>query len=226
MKILTFAEYETRSPKKNGEYFNSLSIDEKSRYLKLQALYYDLEQQYLMEMLSIDEADKALSVSVLNFKRVDEENKDIYQYQADRLNFFYIRNNIYIERLNESEREYLETKLKSNNCELNDKDKEFIETTIYRVSVEETDNTKKSNMFYGSASKSFMESNDSIIIGFRYNEFFVPKGQSDDEWEKNYTAQRRDAEYYLSKLEFDIQVRGMERCAVLMYNEYSIDKRQ
>lgn len=106
--MITIKDYETRFPKKNLEYFNNLNDLEKEEYLKLFQKYHTLASKYLIRKFNLIKFDNSLKNSANKFLIVKENDMDLYQFLCkDQLSYFYLRNNFYIERLNEEELEHL-----------------------------------------------------------------------------------------------------------------------
>ena len=97
---LTVEMFETRIPNGNANYFDGLSNEAKDRYLRLYEIYSDLLYKYMNAKLELSKYDDMIASSENGFKPVDPRLWDMYQYLARKyLKFFYIRNNLYIERL-------------------------------------------------------------------------------------------------------------------------------
>jgi hypothetical protein len=108
MKSLTVEEYKSRLPISNSQYFDSLSKDMQEEYLRQYCVYNELLSDYFIKNFALKEYDDALVTSPYSFCLVNENDMDIYQYLAsDKLSFVYLRNNLYVERLDEEEQKYL-----------------------------------------------------------------------------------------------------------------------
>ena len=156
--VLNQKEIDTINPR----HFNIKGIKEKniiSEYWKLVAIYRYYLEIYLKDILKLKEYDDLISTSKLVFDILPKEKQDIYQKWSNmELNYIYLRNNIYIENLNNEEIETLK-----NNCITF----EFIENTyqkVIRPNVEEN----CASINYGPDSKKFQASPNSIVLGIRY----------------------------------------------------------
>ena len=208
---------------------NYSAIDfEKDDYIKLYNLYRSLLTEYIIDTLELKKYDEKILKSNLNFKQTNKEEMDSYQYfSSEELKYLYIRNNIYIEKLDENEMSFLKNVLNSNLYSLNEETKKFIVNTYEKVISECRENDgKESFTFYGPNTTRFMASNKSLIIGMRYDEF-AEDGLNDDEWYDRHVSQILD---YLPQIFFEIESNSEEKISmplrVLRYNEYSIIKRK
>ena len=76
-------------------------------------LYRKLFTEYIIEKTELKKYDEEIKNSNLNFIPVEEEKMDIYQYfSCDILKYFYIRNNLYLEKLDKKDINFLEKKFK------------------------------------------------------------------------------------------------------------------
>lgn len=82
---------------------------EMREYLHLYNTYNNLLIQYAMKQYYFGDMDQELSEDYSEkFIPVAEDEKDLYQYSANRyLKYYYLRNNVYVERLAEEDKQYL-----------------------------------------------------------------------------------------------------------------------
>ena len=81
---------------------NTLNMEITSDYLQEYSLYIYLLLQYLLKTTDIKKYDDLLANDKHNFIPLKQEEMDIYQKLCSSIfKYFYIRNNIYIERLSE-----------------------------------------------------------------------------------------------------------------------------
>ncbi|HOQ07262.1 MAG TPA: hypothetical protein PLP87_05555 [Clostridiales bacterium] len=77
-------------------------------YCLLQARYREALSRYLLEMLPLESFDREIESNELGFLPVERERQSVYQfYDCLGLKFFYLRNNLHIERLSAGELETL-----------------------------------------------------------------------------------------------------------------------
>ena len=87
---------------------NIRSDEGMQEYLILYNTYNNLLIQFLMKEYSLINVDNELAKRKDEYKELSYEEKDMYQKSASGyLKYFYLRNNIYIERLSIEERDYL-----------------------------------------------------------------------------------------------------------------------
>ncbi len=188
---------------------------EKQMYFKVKILYLKLLNDYL----SLNQYDDKLTNSQLRFIKTPKNQQDIYQFLSPN-NYYFIRNNLHIDRLPIEDFKYLS--LKQDDV-LDEKSEELIKRTFQTV-IKEVDE-KISGPFmavYGPlASDAFQAKNDSLVIGFRYDEFNTD-GLSDEEWEelneKQYAFLTKQNQEMMTELseKYHIPVKVIE------YDEYSV----
>ena len=219
---ITILDYETRFPSFNQEYFNNLNNESKQEYLKLYLLYYNLLYKYLIPKLNLKHYDNMLLNSDNIFYQVPLENMDLYQrIGSNYLKYFYLRNNIYIERLSKEELDFLKKKLLSNNNELDNETTTFIKNTYQKVILEDANDVK--NINYGPDSCDFYKPSNNIIIGVRFDNYYKESNESNSESGSKYNDRIYELEIitkFLAKHLEDFEV----PCSVIIYNEFNINK--
>ena len=218
---VTISDYETRTPNSNSNYFNSLSEPEKAKYLDLYLLYYDLLYKYLISKLELQKYDDMLLNSQNIFYQVAIENMDLYQKIGSKyLKYFYLRNNLYIERLSKEELDFLNKKLVNNNHDLDNETLTFINNTYQKVILENYQG-EVYNINYGPDSLSFYKPNNALIIGVRFDNYYKSPLESDDEWNNKYNDRLYELEIIMKILS-----RKLEKFEtlgyVIEYNDFSI----
>lgn len=79
------------------------------KYLKLQMVYKCGLMQYLSDMLMLEEYEKEMAESPLGFLPCPENKQSVYQkYGMTGFKYIYLRNNLYIEKLESNELQILE----------------------------------------------------------------------------------------------------------------------
>jgi len=223
MKI-TSEMFETRMPNGNEEYFNNLSDEEKEKYLKLYECYSNLFNQYIINKLDLHKCDDMIGRSKNDFKVVDKDKMDLYQYLSSKyLKYFYIRNNLYIERLTSDELKFLEMKMNIDPDGYDERCENFIEKTYDKVCVENTDLKSQVNINYGPDAYSFFKPDNALIIGYRFDDYYKDYNTSDSEWvEKN---NDRLFELELTEMGLNIVCKDKLKIPVcfLKYNDFSVN---
>ena len=171
--------YETRNPNSNFKFFDNLSDIGKEQYLKLYLKYSDLLYKYMIKKLELQRFDNLLLNSPCKFKKIKENDMDLYQKLGSKhLKYFYIRNNLYIERLSNEELNDLI------NLTMDDLDShDFIEKTYFKVLLEDPDPNSKLITIYGPDNKEFIKPSNVIVIGYSYVKFDKDENNI-DEWIK------------------------------------------
>ena len=147
------------------------------KYFKLLNKYKSFFEKYLKEKLPLEQIDNNFKESNLDFKVIEDEDKDFYQITSTMgLHYIYLRNNIYIEKLNDEDINFLSKKEK-----YDESIREFINRT-FKIVINPFEESRK--IFYGPENGQFMCNTDDIVIGFRYDEF--NNSLEDDEFEKNF----------------------------------------
>lgn len=206
---------ETKLPYRNKEYFDSMSLESQESYLKLYKLYNNLLVQYLIKKYNLNLYDEMIQNSKRNFKKVDTNDMDIYQYVSSKyLDYLYIRNNIYIEKLSQEELLYL-----SSTKELLDSNNEqFIEKTYKKVIFE------NEYTMYGPDNSKYLKKPNTLIIGLRYKSIDL-NNDSDNELD-NFLSQQQYLKLFIPELSRQLNNRNLDSIEVIEYNNSSVAKKQ
>lgn len=196
------------------------------KYIKLYNMYRSFFSQYIIKLFNLKKMDNIIKKSELRFQKVNIKNMDMYQYFTSKeLDYIYLRNNIYIERLNNEEIEYLEKFINCKDLILDKQVEKFIDKTFKKVIFEDIlGNGKIANISYGSDAIQYYLENNTLVIGLRHDEFFKGK-LTDEEWYKQYIKKNdflynfiQEAEDEFKKEKLEIPIR------MILYNNYSINK--
>ena len=206
---------ETKIPYDNKEYFDSMSPESQESYLKLYSLYNNLLIQYLIKKYNLNLYDEMIQNSKRNFKKVDTKDMDIYQYTSSKyLNYLYIRNNIYIEKLSKEELLYL-----SNTKEILDYNNEqFIEKTYKKIILE------NEYTMYGPDNPKYFKKPNTLVIGLRCKSIDL-NNDSDDELD-NFLSQQQYLKLFIPELSRQLNDRNLDSIEVIEYNNSSVVKKQ
>ena len=226
MKFKQINENQLKSvyPNKITDKLEKMSKQEKENYLLKYFSYRKLFTEYMIKKLDLKKYDDELAESKLNFKPNSEKDMDIYQYfSSEELKYFYIRNNIYIERLNEEETKFLTNKI-DDNCELDLETEKFIEDTYEKVIFEDVlGNGELCEINYGPDGISFMAGNDAIVVGVRYEEFNT-NGLNDKEWSELHYNQLLFLGKTIDKINVSVLDMFKVPVNIIKYNEFSVEK--
>ena len=227
--IINKEDHKTRFPNPNRKFINNLSEKKIEVYLELYSAYSYFFREYIIDKLELKKYDEKLTNSNLNYLKVKDENMDIYQdFSKDALNYFYIRNNLYVERLTLGEKEYVYRKFVTNDNIMSDKMINFIENTYKKVIFENINNDGQlCDINYGPDTLMYMycAPNNALIIGVRYDDFNL-NGQTDEEWDAN---RRKQLDYLfglMENLENDSNNKVNIPVVCIKYDEYSIIKKE
>lgn len=226
LKIINEENFDTRFPKLNESLFNDMDNNMKETYLEIYSIYRKLFSEYIIDKLQIKNYDFELTNSNLNFVKVIEKDMDIYQnFNKEILNYFYIRNNLYIERLTPSERKILYTKFLIGDYSLDENTKVIIENSYKRIIFEDV-HKDGSNCYInmGPDNSDYYVPNQSIVIGFRYDEFNL-NNLSDEQWDNLHDKQLLYLSEFLLKMSKEISSKVNIPVQVIKYNEYSVKKK-
>ena len=187
------------------------------RYFKLVNKYKRLFEEYIKDMLPLEKIDTNLKNSKLHFNPVKEENMDYYQITSTLgLDYIYVRNNFYIEKLSFDELSLLESFEN-----LNDESKEFIKKTYLNV-INPYDDSKV--IFYGPENGKHLCKSTDVVLGIRYDEF-ADNGLNDEEFQSNFLEQLK----LISEVETVLEIVGLSKLGsslmCIHYNEASIMQR-
>ena len=211
--------FNTKVPYMNKKYFESLDNTNQENYLRLYEIYSNLLIQYFIKYYNLKEFDDILSKDKRNFEKVSTDDMDIYQYlSSEYLNYIYLRNNIYIERLSNEELLYL-SKIKD--YSLNKENEEFIKNTYSRVIVESND--KNAVTMFGPDNLKFIKRSNWVVFGIRYNRFNLKDKSKEQEWLKQDDERERFISMLISVAK--IKLKEVEpNTSIIRYNGFSIEK--
>ena len=198
----------------------NLKKQEIANYLELYNAYRELLTNYLIDKMNLTKYDKKITESKLNFTIVEKEKMDIYQYfSANQLNYFYIRNNIYIEKLVNEDKEFLLDKIQNNNYNIDNRTKKFLERTYKKVIMEDVlENGKECITLYGPDSSKFMAKNNNIIIGFRFDDFYNMRER------KNFAKEYKEQLMFIKNIINEMKAEYDYDVTIIEYNDFCVKK--
>ena len=195
-------------------------------YLKIYSSYSALLYKYLLKNTSLGKVDQAFVNSDLVFNQVNLSEQDIYQYLSEGYcKYFFLRNKLHINRLNEKEREYLYEKMLSGNETLFSEDEEFVSNTYRKVILEQNIPGENYEVFYGPITSTFLASASALIIGFRYEKYNYPN-LSDEEWNKLNTNQGVFIYNMIPNIEKQISSQLGLETKVIQYSDSHVQKHE
>lgn len=226
-KELNFDDLNTAYPKSTNIELSSFLEDERKEYLSLYNLYRRLFSEYIIKKIDLKLFDEKIVNSELGFTPLSNEKMDIYQYfSSDELIYLYIRNNIYIEKLTKEQVKFLKQRIKSKNFTLDKEAEKLIEDSYQKVIFEDLlQDGKKYNILFGPDSKSFLAPNNSIVIGFRYDEY-NKDGLDDGAWFEKHISQIKFLKEIFDEMQEVFNEKLPEGTKIINYNDMSIIPRK
>lgn len=193
------------------------------KFIKVTNNYKVLFEKYLLSKTSLKTFDDNLANSKLKFEPLNKENMDYYQRTSTmNLKYFYLRNNLNVEKLTNEELEYLES-LDYNNLILNEKAIGVIENTFKRVinptNIEDVDS--KTILCYGPDIERFSANICDLVFGVRFDEF-NPVGLDGDAWLDNSFFQMQFLLKTMKELEETLSNELGLTVKTIQYNEFNI----
>lgn len=218
MKILKEDELNLLKPNFRNFNFSKLSINDRNNYLILLSVYMNIFIQYICYKFNLKFYDNLINDSNYDFIPIQEDKMDIYQKFSEKyLKYIYIRNNIYIEKLNVSELDFLKEIAFKPNSVSNQEIINFIEKTYKKVIFEDAlNNGSKCMVFFGENSQYYSCVNDSIVIGIKYDEFNL-NGLSDEEWDELHDKQLDFLDFIVNKMNEELNTKNNDNLNVLKY---------
>lgn len=200
---------------------NIKNNEEMNNYLAVYNVYSDLLIQFLIKKYHLLDADKELEKRIDSFPEVPSSEKDLYQHLSEGyLKYFYLRNNIYIERLTKEQLNYLFSIYQSGNLKLNSQYEKFINDTYLKV-ILENENEKGVNVNYGPDNLKYYKPSNSIVIGVRYNQF---QNISNDETAfSSFTSAEGQIHILANFLEYKVRQESDIPFSVIEYDDFSVN---
>lgn len=185
------------------------------RYFALTNKYKRLLENYLLKYLPLEQIDTNMRKDDLGFVPIKTPDMDFYQATSGMgLNYIYLRNNLYIEKLSEEALAALESMKNEAEAEL------FIKQTLKDVVYPY--NEDNHILFYGPENGNFLVDSASIVIGIRHNEFDVEL--EDEEFKENLLEKQN----IIAQVSLVVSICGIKALGLpvlmLQYNEFSVSK--
>lgn len=193
-------------------------MDEK--YYKVYRVYKKLVELMLSENSTLKRYDNMLKQSELNFKTVEEEDKDIYQKNSI-FNYFYLRNTLYIECLPKDIIEHL-LNIDEKKIKLGLKERNILAGTLMAV-ITNNHPEESYNTNYGPFDMAYLAPINSLVIGVRYDSYEDKKNPGFDKkkWYENNKKQEKMITKIRSQIEQQAQAHNIP-LKVIIYNKYSV----
>ncbi len=225
-KKISFDDLKSVFPYNSNVELEKMDSNQLELYLQMYTVYRELLSKYLIHLLDLTTYDNEIKNSKLQFKQIEISNMDIYQkFDSDKLNYFYLRNNIYLERLSSEEYNFLYNKMLSGHkFDLDEETIAFIENTFKKVTFEDVNrNGYITNTNYGPEILEYIVPNNSIIIGFRYDVFNI-QYENDQDWSIYLKKQQVYFNELVQKIEKKCRDLNLENIRIIKYDDWSIKK--
>ncbi len=225
MKVITKEQIESRFTVQDVSFLENMDEDTLTSYLQLYSYLQILLNVYVSEYLGLERYDAYLEYSELKYKKVKEEDMDVYQYLGSSvMQYFYIRNNLFLERLTKEERDFFVEKMVEENYKVDEKMKDYIKNILSRVIVE-TEKTRGEVGLtnFGPDIPSYFAPMNALLIGLRYDEFYH-ENMTDEEWDFSHEQQQKDLDKLISQLNLELESKLDIPFKVIQYNEFSVKK--
>ena len=206
--------------------YNQMNNKQKEEYLNIYSLYMNYFLKFLIKKINLQEYDNLLKVNNPVFIPL-KDNMDIYQLiSKNLLEYFYIRNNIYLSRLNSVELEYLRNKILNNDLIFDENTFNFIDLTYKRLIFEviNDDPNIKGKINYGPNLESdlYYAPNNGLVLGIRYDEFNLG-GMNEEEWFLNRINQKEYIKKVIIQIENEVENKLNIPCKIIEYDQYSVE---
>lgn len=200
---------------------NIKNNEEMNNYLAVYNVYSNLLIQFLIKKYHLLDVDKELEKRADSFPEVSSLDKDLYQQLSEGyLKYFYLRNNIYIERLTKEQLSYLFSIYQSGNLKLTSQHEKFISDTYLNV-ILENKNEKGVNVNYGPDNLKYYKPSNSIVIGVRYNQF---QNLSNDENSfSSFASSEGKIQILANFLEYKVKQESDIPFSVVKYDDFSVN---
>ena len=183
--------------KRNTILIKTKNIDD-NIYLQVQSLYKKTLDYYILNNTSIKKYDEEVYNN--SFELLDDNKKDIYQLSSYMgLKYIYIRNFIFIEKLDDNSFNYIYSKVLNNNLEMDNTLLNIVKNTYKEVIKDNYKHNKyveNTNTCYGSFIPSNIVPADSLVFCIRYgnddvelNEESIINYMNKKEWLKSLTKE-------------------------------------
>lgn len=148
-----------------------IPVGAKEMYLKIYSLYMKFFTEYIIRNTDLKKYDDLLYQNRNLIDFIKDDDKDPYQLLSNNmLKYFYVRNNLYLYRLDNKELQVLLNKIQSQDFSYDDNVEKFITKTFKKVILETEENNKNLLTCFGPENTKFYVDNGTIVIGVRFEE--------------------------------------------------------
>lgn len=210
----------------NGDTLDENFYNFNDKFYTLYKNYYKLLNRFLVDKFSLKEYDDKIDNSPFKFIPVKDEDMDYYQYMSKDmgLKYFYLRNNIYVEKLDVSDIDVL---VNLSQDEINNPSKEIMDIIdrTYKMVIDYTSGKEMAGKsLYGLDYPENWHDSSELVFGFRYDEF-ADNGLGDgEEWQDNYFKQTELINSVFEEITKNASQIFGKKVNFTRYNDYSVSE--
>lgn len=187
---LSKESYKQRLTHRDEIKIDDMTEDQLKLYLAMYSVYMEWFINLLVSKTDITKFDKEIKNSNLKFTKTKDDRLDFYQkFSRDYLDYFYLRNNLYLYRLNKEEYNFIIDRIKNDKYIYDKETEKFILDTYKKIIFEKVKDYKKAKVNHDVHDMGRYIENNAIIIGIRYDINNDLKGK---EWYDNLKLQEKE----------------------------------
>lgn len=187
---LSKESYKQRLTHRDEIKIDDMTEDQLKLYLAMYSVYMEWFINLLVSKTDITKFDKEIKNSNLKFTKTKDDKLDFYQkFSRDYLDYFYLRNNLYLYRLNKEEYNFIIDRIKNDKYIYDKETEKFILDTYKKIIFEKVKDYKKAKVNHDVHDMGRYIENNAIIIGIRYDINNDLKGK---EWYDNLKLQEKE----------------------------------
>lgn len=187
---LSKESYKQRLTHRDEIKIDDMTEDQLKLYLAMYSVYMEWFINLLVSKTDITKFDKEIKNSNLKFTKAKDDRLDFYQkFSRDYLDYFYLRNNLYLYRLNKEEYNFIIDRIKNDKYIYDKETEKFILDTYKKIIFEKVKDYKKAKVNHDVHDMGRYIENNAIIIGIRYDINNDLKGK---EWYDNLKLQEKE----------------------------------
>lgn len=187
---LSKESYKQRLTHRDEIKIDDMTEDQLKLYLAMYSVYMEWFINLLVSKTDITKFDKEIKNSNLKFTKAKDDRLDFYQkFSRDYLDYFYLRNNLYLYRLNKEEYNFIIDRIKNDKYIYDKETEKFILDTYKKIIFEKVKDYKKAKVNHDIHDMGRYIENNAIIIGIRYDINNDLKGK---EWYDNLKLQEKE----------------------------------
>ena len=195
------------------------------RYCQLYINYRCLLDRYLVNKFSLKEYDERIIDSGLKFLPVKRDAMDYYQYMSTMgLNYIYLRNNLYVEKLMEAD---IEKILSLSKAEIESPSQDIlslIENTYHDVISRAKNNNTISISCYGPDNDAYWFDSRELVFGIRQDDFGDNGLGEEEEWSDNNHEQNKFLNALIDEMSTKCSNISNQKVHVIRYTEFTVQK--